>query len=150
MLELAFAFIAIGGLVAAFGGGQVSAALLAGAVAVAAAFARLAFDAIVQRRLRLTPTAVGRSRSSRPSSRWPGPGCLLYSRAHPHPPSGGLPDRHGAGRRGIRVLRRAGGASARGSRSSDARARVRSKVKERRRALKDHEDLPPPDPGARR
>ena len=53
-------FIAIGGgLVAALGGGQVSAALLAGAVAVAAAFARLAFDAIVQA-TRLTPTAVGR------------------------------------------------------------------------------------------
>ena len=30
------------------------------------------------------------------------------------------------------------------------RARVRSKVKERRRALKDHEDLPPPEPGSRR
>ena len=29
-------------------------------------------------------------------------------------------------------------------------ARVRSKVKERRRALKDHEDLPPPEPGSRR
>ena len=49
MLELALALIAVGGLVAAFGGGQVSAALLAGAVGVAAAFARLAFDAIVQR-----------------------------------------------------------------------------------------------------
>ena len=29
-------------------------------------------------------------------------------------------------------------------------ARVRSKVKERRRALKDHEELPPPDPGSQR
>ena len=49
MLVMAFALIAVGGLVAALGGGQVSAALLAGAVGVAASFARLAFDAIVQR-----------------------------------------------------------------------------------------------------
>ena len=49
MLALAFVLITIGGLLAAFGGGQVSAALLAGLVGVAASFARLAFDAIVQR-----------------------------------------------------------------------------------------------------
>ena len=49
MLALAFVLITAGGLLAAFGGGQVSAALLAGAVGVAASFARLAFDAIVQR-----------------------------------------------------------------------------------------------------
>jgi uncharacterized membrane protein len=49
MLALAFVLIAVGGLLAALGGGQVSAALLAGAVGVAASLARLAFDAIVQR-----------------------------------------------------------------------------------------------------
>jgi len=49
MLAIAFVLITIGGLLAAFGGGQVSAALLAGLVGVAASFARLAFDAIVQR-----------------------------------------------------------------------------------------------------
>ena len=83
MLELAFALIAIGGLVAAFGGGQVSAALLAGAVAVAAAFARLAFDAIVQRRARRQPRSGVRAvRDQVPDGL--GPGCLR-SRAHPHP-----------------------------------------------------------------
>jgi hypothetical protein len=49
MLVVALALIAFGGVVAAFGGGDLSAALLGGAVGTSAAFARLAFDSIVQR-----------------------------------------------------------------------------------------------------
>jgi hypothetical protein len=49
MLVLSFGLIAIGGLIATFGGGNLSAALLGGAVGMSAALARLAFDAIVQR-----------------------------------------------------------------------------------------------------
>jgi hypothetical protein len=49
MLVLAFILIAVGGVVAALGGGKLSASLLAAAVGLSAAFARLAFDAIVQR-----------------------------------------------------------------------------------------------------
>jgi hypothetical protein len=49
MLMLGFALISIGGVVAAIGGGDASAALLGGAVGASAALARLAFDAIVQR-----------------------------------------------------------------------------------------------------
>jgi hypothetical protein len=49
MLALGFVLIAVGGVVAAVGGGNLSASLLAGAVGTSAAFARLAFDAIVQR-----------------------------------------------------------------------------------------------------
>ena len=49
MLVVALGLIAFGGIVAAFGGGDLSAALLGGAVGTSAAFARLAFDAIVQR-----------------------------------------------------------------------------------------------------
>jgi uncharacterized membrane protein len=49
MIVVALALIAFGGVVAALGGGDLSAALLGGAVGMSAAFARLAFDAIVQR-----------------------------------------------------------------------------------------------------
>jgi hypothetical protein len=49
MLVVALALIAFGGVVAAFGGGDLSAAMLGGAVGTSAAFARLAFDSIVQR-----------------------------------------------------------------------------------------------------
>jgi hypothetical protein len=49
MIVVALGLIAFGGVVAAFGGGDLSAALLGGAVGTSAAFARLAFDAIVQR-----------------------------------------------------------------------------------------------------
>ncbi len=49
MLVLAFALIVIGSLIAALGGGDLSASLLGGAVGTSAALARLAFDAIVQR-----------------------------------------------------------------------------------------------------
>ena len=72
MLELAFALIAVGGLVAAFGGGQVSAALLAGAVGVAAVVRPAGLRRHRAARTRPTPTGAGPSRSSRPSSRSPG------------------------------------------------------------------------------
>ena len=49
MLVVALGLITFGGVVAAFGGGDFSAALLGGAVGTSAAFARLAFDSIVQR-----------------------------------------------------------------------------------------------------
>ena len=152
MLELALALIAVGGLVAAFGGGQVSAALLAGAVGVAAV---------------VRPAGLRRHRAARRARRQPGPRLRavrdqvpdglgpgrVRARAHPDPQERGLPDRHRARAAVALVSYVVGWRHIREGQPLPPTlgARVRSKVKERRRALKDHEDLPlRPTPGARR
>jgi uncharacterized membrane protein len=150
MLQLAFALIAVGGLVAAYGGGQVSAALLAGAVGVAAAFARLAFDAIVQRD---APDA----NRGRAFAQFETKFQMAWVLAAFAPVLIPIPRIVGflivtvlavvalvsyvVGWRHIREGQPL---------PPTLSARVRSKVKERRRALKEHEELPPPEPGSQR
>jgi uncharacterized membrane protein len=136
--------------VAAFGGGQVSAALLAGAVGVAAACARLAFESIVQRD---APDA----NRGRAFAQFETKFQMAWVVAAFVPVLIPIPRALGfliitmlaavalmsyvVGWRRIREGKPL---------PPTLGARVRSKVKERRRALKDHEDLPPPDPGALR
>jgi uncharacterized membrane protein len=140
----------VGGLVAAFGGGQVSAALLAGGVGVAAACARLAFESIVQRD---APDANRGRAFAQFETRFQ----MAWVIAAFFPVLIPIPRVVGflivtvlavvalvsyvVGWRRIREGQPL---------PPTLGARVRSKVKERRRALKEHEDLPPPEPGSRR
>ena len=150
MLALAFALIAVGGVIAALGGCQVSAALLGGAVGVAASFARLAFDAIVQRD---APDANRGRAFAQFETRFQ----IAWVLAAFVPVI--IPIPRTVGFLIVTVLavsafvsyvvgwRRIRAGQPLPPTMSD---RVRAKLKERRRPGDGWEDLPPPDPSARR
>ncbi len=150
MLALSFVLIAVGGLVAALGGGQVSAALLGGAVGVAASFARLAFDAIVQRD---APDANRGRAFAQFETRFQ----IAWVMAAFVPVL--IPIPRALGFLIVSLLATIALASYvigwRRIRSGQPLppslpARARAKVKARRRAGEDWQELPPPEPGSRR
>ncbi|HET9601317.1 MAG TPA: MFS transporter [Acidimicrobiales bacterium] len=149
MLALALAIIAVGGLIAATGGGQLSAMLLAGSVGVAASFARLAFDAIVQRD---APDA----NRGRAFAQFETKFQIAWVLAAFLPVIFPIP--RAVGFLFLSILATAALVSyiigwrrirAGQPLPPSLTDRVRSKVKERRHTVHDPEDLPPPDPGAR-
>ena len=150
MLALALAIIAVGGLIAATGGGQLSAMLLAGSVG---------------RGRVVRPPGLRRHRPAGRSRCQPGPGVRAVRDQVPDRvgaggvPPGDLPDPPRAGVPVLSILadrvpscsyiigwRRIRAGQPLPPSLTD---RVRSKVKERRHTVHDPEDLPPPDPGAR-
>ena len=150
MLAIAFVLITIGGLLAAFGGGQVSAALLAGLVGVAASFARLAFDAIVQRD---APDA----NRGRAFAQFETKFQMAWVAAAFVPVV--IPIPRTVGFLIVSVLAACALASyilgwkrirAGQPLPPTVTARMRAELRRRRRAGTDWDDLPPPDPSARR